>query len=235
MIEVSASDKILAVDIGGSHIKTIILDAAGHALEERRRLPTPKPSTPEAVINIIKTLAKESPGYTRVGVGFPGFVKDSIVKTAPNLGTEHWRDYHLGTVLQQELGKPVIVVNDADFQGAGIVSGKGLEMVVTLGTGFGTALLQDGKLLPHLEISQLPVTKKKNYDDYIGQAALDKIGDDKWNKRMQKVLHTLKTVFNYDHLYISGGNAELLNFELDDNITIKSNRDGFAGAAKLWA
>ena len=230
----SPSDKILAVDIGGSHIKTMVLDAGGNPLEERRRLPTPNPSSPEAVVDIIKKLAAQSAGYTKVAVGFPGFVQNNVVKTAPNLGTEAWKDYQLATILQEALGKPTLVVNDADFQGAGLVSGKGLEMVITLGTGFGTALLLDGALLPHLEISQLPVTKSKNYDAYIGQAALEFIGEVRWNERMKKVLQTLRTVFNFNHLYISGGNAELLNFDLGADVSIKSNKDGFVGAVKLW-
>ena len=107
-------------------------------------------------------------------------------------------------------------------------------MVLTLGTGFGTALTLNGTLLPHLEVSQHPITKSKNYDEYIGEAALQEIGEEKWNERMEKVLGIIKTVFNYDLLYISGGNAELLNFKLDENVHIKTNKDGFLGAVNLW-
>jgi polyphosphate glucokinase len=114
------------------------------------------------------------------------------------------------------------------------VSGKGLEMVVTLGTGFGTALLMDGNLLPHLELAHHPVTKKNTYDSFIGDRALERIGEEKWNKRMKKVIEILKEVINYDHLYIGGGNASKLSFELDDNITLVSNKDGIKGGARLW-
>jgi polyphosphate glucokinase len=78
------------------------------------------------------------------------------------------------------------------------------------------------------------VTKKKNYDEYIGEAALKDKGEEEWNKRMERVLEIIKTVFNYDTLYISGGNAELINFKLEDNIHIKTNKDGFLGAVNLW-
>src|SRR5207249_8139055 len=104
-------------------------------------------------------------------------------------------------------------------------SGKGLEMVITLGTGFGTALLLNGKLLPHLELAHHPISKDRTYDNYIGEKVLEQEGLEKWNKRMQKVLATLKTVFNYDRLYISGGNARKLRFPLEKNISIVSNRD----------
>ncbi len=228
------TDKILAIDIGGSHIKTILLDVDGKHLEERRRTATPNPATPAAVIEIIKQLAGQTTGYTKAAVGFPGFIKNNVIMTAPNLGTDFWHGVNLGGELEKVLGVPVMVANDADFQGAGLVLGKGLEMVITLGTGFGTALLLNGKLLPHLEISQHPVTKSKTYDEYIGEAALQKKGEKKWNERMKRVLDILRVVFNYDHLYISGGNAELLNFDLGQDVTIKSNKDGFAGAVGLW-
>lgn len=230
----SSSDRILAIDIGGSHIKTIVLDTWGNTIEERKRLPTPNPATPAAVIEIITQLAFQSTGFTKAAAGFPGFMKQGTVMTAPNLGTDMWHGVSIKNELEKLLNVPVIAVNDADFQGAGLVSGKGLEMVLTLGTGFGTAMLLNGVLLPHLEISQHPVTKKKNYDEYIGEAALKKIGEEKWNKRMKRVLDIIKTVFNYDQLYISGGNAELLNFDLGDNVHIKTNKDGFLGALNLW-
>ena len=132
------------------------------------------------------------------------------------------------------LGKPCRVVNDADMQGLGIAKGTGFEIVVTIGTGFGTAFLHNGKLLPHLELAHHPISNDKDYDAYIGQKALDECGKKKWNKRMKNVLAVIKTVFNYDHLYLGGGNAELLNFPLDKNITVVGNVDGIKGGVKLW-
>jgi polyphosphate glucokinase len=226
--------KVLTIDIGGSHTKSTILDEAGKMIQEYERLPTPVPATPQNVLETIKQLVKNYDEYDYISVGFPGYVKKGIIKTAPNLGNEYWKNYDLASEISALLGKPAKVVNDADLQGLGVVSGKGLEMVITLGTGFGTALLNDGNLLPHLELSHLPVTKEKNYDEYIGEKAFDSKGEEHWNERIKKVLLTLKTVFNYDHLYIGGGNAKKLNFPLDDNITIVNNRDGIKGGAKLW-
>jgi polyphosphate glucokinase len=226
--------KILTIDIGGSNIKATILNMQGTFLNEYERLPTPSPATPGKVLDVIKLLAKKFPAYDKIAAGFPGFIKDGIVKTAPNLGTEQWVNFNLKKKLEEILGKPAIAVNDADLQGLSIVSGKGVEMMITLGTGFGSAILNDGVLIPHLEIAHHPITKKKDYDAYIGEDEFKRIGKEKWNKRMKRVIEILKVVFNYDFLYISGGNADKISFKLDKNIIIACNRDGIKGGAKLW-
>ena len=230
----SSQLKILAIDIGGSHVKATVLDKNGKMLSDYIKTDTPSPANPDNIIKAIKELTRGL-SFDRVSLGFPGYVRNNIVGTAPNLDDKAWRGYALGKQLEEELGKPTRVVNDADMQGLGIASGKGLEMVVTLGTGFGTALVLDGMLLPHLEIAHHPITKTKDYDAYMGDKELDKIGKKKWNLRMKRVFKTLKTVFNYDHLYIGGGNSRLLTIKLDDNMSIVSNKDGIKGGARLWA
>lgn len=229
----SSQLKILAIDIGGSHVKATVLDKDGNMLSDYIKTDTPSPANPDNIIQAIKELTKDV-DYDRMSVGFPGYVRDSIVGTAPNLDDKAWRGYDLGKRLQDEFNKPARVANDADMQGLGVASGKGLELVVTLGTGLGSALLLDGVLLPHLEMAHHPITKSKDYDAYMGDKELDKIGKKKWNIRMKRVFKTLKTVFNYDHLYIGGGNSRLLTIELDDNMTIVSNKDGIKGGARLW-
>ncbi len=226
--------KVLSVDIGGSHIKATILNSKGELQIEYKRVITPAPASPENVITTIKNLVKGFSEYNKVSVGFPGYVRDGTIITAPNLGTEVWKNVNLAKKLEDELGQPVRVVNDADMQGLGVVSGKGFEMVITLGTGFGTALLQDGYLLPHLELAHHPIGKRTTYDDYIGEKAFEKIGKEKWNKRMEKVLKVLKTVFNYDYLYVGGGNSKNLDITLDSNIKLVSNKDGIKGGSRLW-
>lgn len=230
----SASPKILSIDIGGSHVKATILDETGSLTKDYEKIETPKPANPENMIAAIKKLVKSFPGYDMVSVGFPGYVKRGVVYTAPNLGTEYWKEFDLSNKLEQELGKPTRVVNDADMQGLGLVSGKGLELVITLGTGVGTAFLVDGQLMPHLELSHHPISKGKDYDEYVGDKALQKEGVKKWNNRMKKVLSVLKTVVNYDTLYIGGGNSDKLNFKLDKNIKIVTNQEGIRGGARLW-
>jgi len=226
--------KILTIDIGGSHIKATMLNMEGTYLKDYERLPTPSPATPDKVMDVIQLLAKKLPGYDKISAGFPGFIRNGIVKTAPNLGTAQWVNFNLNKKLEEILGKPAIAVNDADLQGLSIVSGKGVEMMITLGTGFGTAILNEGVLMPHLEIAHHPITKNKDYDEYIGGEEFKRIGKKEWNKRMKRVIKILKVVFNYDRLYISGGSAKEINFKLDDNIIIAGNREGIKGGAKLW-
>lgn len=231
----SSEENVLVLDIGGSHIKGTVFDKSGEPQSDYAKLETPVPASPDAVLNTIKELTKGFPSYAQVTAGFPGFVKNGVVKTAPNLGTGLWADVDFATLLSTSLNRPAKVINDADLQGLGIAKGKGLEMVVTLGTGFGTALLLDGKLLPHLELAHHPVGKgQQTYDEYVGEAALEEEGREKWNRRVQKVIMILKTVFNYDRLYLSGGNAKRIDFPLDNNITIESNKGGIKGGVKLW-
>jgi polyphosphate glucokinase len=88
--------------------------------------------------------------------------------------------------------------------------------------------------LPHLELAHHPVSKDQTYDQYVGEEALDNKGLDKWNERMKKILAILKTVFNYDTLYIGGGNSKKLSFKLEPNMKIFSNKEGIKGGARLW-
>ncbi len=226
--------KILALDVGGSTIKATVLDQDGKMLQDYKKEETPKDATPEKVLETIQKLAKNFQAYDKISVGFPGYVKKGIVFTAPNLGTDAWSKTNLNKLIHDALNKPVRIVNDADMQGLAVVSGDGLEMVITLGTGFGTALLQDGHLLPHIELAHHNVTKHNTYDEYVGDQALKNKGEEKWNRRMKRILVMLKTVFNYERLYIGGGNADKLTFKLDENIIIISNKDGIKGGSKLW-
>jgi polyphosphate glucokinase len=230
----SPEDKVLALDIGGSHVKATILDAQGNMLTDYKRIDTPVPATPESLLTAIKEVTKSMEGYTKISAGFPGLIKNGMVYTAPNLDNRAWQFINFAQQLEDNLGHPAIVVNDADMQGLGVVIGKGLEMTITLGTGFGTAFFLNGKLLPHFEIAHHPIAKEQTYDEYIGEKAYDKIGKKKWNKRMQKVLAVLLTTFNYDMLYIGGGNSENLTGKLPQKVKIVTNRDGIKGGAKLW-
>ena len=225
---------ILAIDVGGSHIKSTILNIAGEWQMEYKRVGTPEKATPGNVINTILELVKGMPDYDKVSVGFPGYVRNGVVFTAPNLGTANWANVDLGQQIANTLRKPVRLVNDADQLGLGVASGKGYEVAVTLGTGFGTAVIMDGYLLPHLELAHHPISKVGDYDQFIGEKAMKQEGKEKWNKRMAKVFEILKVVFNYDRLYIGGGCADKLTLPLDKNMILFSNKDGIKGGARLW-
>ena len=230
---IEAYEKILSIDIGGTSIKAATLDRDGKLQQEYKKLPTPSPATPEHVLTTIKELVKDFT-YDKIAAGFPGYVKKGIIHTAPNLGTSDWANINLAKKLNDLLGKPARVINDADMLGLGLISGKGFEMVVTLGTGFGTAFFKDGMLLPHLEIAHHPIKKYKSYDEYIGTKALQAEGKEKWNKRVKYILTVLKTVFNYDTLYIGGGNAKKISFKPGKQIKLVTNIEGIDGGAKLW-
>jgi polyphosphate glucokinase len=225
---------ILAIDIGGSHIKGTILNPQGEQQTDYKKFVTPPHASSAGVIGIIEQIVRDMPAYEKVSVGFPGYVRNGVVYTAPNLFTSNWESVPLGQLVADALKKPVRLVNDADQLGLGVVSGKGFELAVTLGTGFGTAVLIDGYLLPHLELAHHPISKGRDYDAYIGAKALEDIGKKKWNKRMEKVFQTIKTVFNYDRLYVGGGNVGKLEGPLAPNIHCFSNLDGIKGGAKLW-
>ncbi len=225
--------KTLAVDIGGTGVKTMLLDEAGKPLTDRLRAKTPNPSTPKAIIKIIADFAKQLGEFDRVSVGFPGVIKKGVVYTAANLDKK-WIEYPFAESLSKELGKPVRVANDAVVQGLGAVSGKGVELVITLGTGMGAALYLEGKPIPSFEMGHHPFRNNMTYEDYLGRRALEKEGRKKWNKRLAEAIEQLHAVFYYDHLYIGGGNATKISIKLPKDATVISNQDGILGGIKLW-
>jgi polyphosphate glucokinase len=225
--------RTLAIDIGGTGIKAVVLSAAGKLLTERSRVKTPRPATPGAVINAIVELAKQQGEFDRVSVGFPGVVRRGVTVTAPNLNGK-WGGFHLADALAKKLGVPVRVANDADVQGFGVIAGHGVELVITLGTGFGSGLFVDGKLVPNLELGHHPFQKGKTYEELLGDAVLKKVGKKKWSKRLVRAIQTLDLVFNYDRLYLGGGNAERITVKLPPNVKIVSNVAGLLGGLALW-
>jgi polyphosphate glucokinase len=106
--------------------------------------------------------------------------------------------------------------------------------VLTMGTGMGFAVFEDGRLGPHLEMSQHQATKNKTYDEYVGAAALDDVGRKRWNRRMRKVIGRMQTLTNYDRLYIGGGNARHLDEPLPALVSIVPNEAGILGGLRLW-
>lgn len=224
----------LAVDIGGSGIKVIVLDKVGKPQTERVRISTPKPPKPEPIVVAIAELAAGQGDFERISVGCPGVVRNGVIKiVTPNLDAA-WIGFDLATILQERMGKPVRVANDADVQGWGAISKQGVELVITLGTGFGSALFVDGKLVPNLELAHHPVHQGKTYEDQLGQAALDKVGKKRWNHRLGKAITMLQRLFNYDYLYIGGGNAPKIIIDLPPNAKVVPNVMGLLGGIALW-
>lgn len=228
----SSAARTLAVDIGGTGIKTIILDPDGKPLTERERVPTPARATPKKVMTIIEQMARQQGEFDRVSVGFPGVVKDGRLLTAFNLGPG-WTKFDFQKALSKQLMRPVRIANDADVQGLGSVSGKGIELLITLGTGVGSSLFVDGNLA-HLEMGHHPFRKNRTYENELGNAALKKKGAKKWNKHVLEAIETLRAAFNYDRLYIGGGNSKHVKGPLPANTQIVSNLEGLLGGVMLW-
>ena len=230
----AAAPRTLCVDIGGTGIKVLVVDAAGRPLTQRDRVPTPRPATPRRVVAAIAGLASAQGPFDRVAVGFPGVVRRGVTETAWNLHPK-WIGVSLQRVLERALGKPVRAANDADVQGYGVVSGRGVELVVTLGTGFGSALFVDGRLVPNVQLAHHHAWKKKTYEEELGAKALAKAGRKKWNRRVHRMVSDLATLFNYDVLYIGGGNAEKVRFGRPPrNVRIVPNVAGLLGGVALW-
>lgn len=226
--------KILAIDIGGTGLKAALIDARGKIVGKRLRIATPDPCPPKTMVKALVDLVKPLKGYSRIAVGFPGVVRGHIVITAPHFGNDVWHGVDLGGALSRKLKKPLRMINDAEMQGLAVISGKGLEMVITLGTGFGTAVFDHGELAPHMEIAHIPARDGKTYNEWIGDKELKKIGRKKWNRRVRDTIDIMHTMLNYDHLYVGGGNAKRLDFKLPRSVSRVDNAAGIEGGAMLW-
>ena len=224
----------LAIDIGGTGLKATVLDAAGAMRVDRVRVATPYPATPQALVDAIVKLVRPLPSFDRISIGFPGVVRENCVITAPHFGNEQWRGFPLAQRVSSRLGKPTRLLNDADVQGYGAISGRGLELVITLGTGVGSALFRDGELMPHMEFAQYPVRGKRTFNQYLGAAVLKEIGEKRWNRRVARTIETFRTLFNFDTLYIGGGNARKVTLDLPDDVRLVSNQTGLTGGIRLW-
>ncbi|MBI4501113.1 MAG: ROK family protein [Gemmatimonadetes bacterium] len=224
----------LAIDIGGSGLKATVLDPNGQMLVERIRVATPRPITPPILVDALVELAKPLPEFDRVSVGFPGVVRNGVVRTAINLDPQTFPGFDLAVALESRFGKPVRVINDADMQGYGAIRGEGVELVITLGTGMGSALFCDGKLAPHLELAHHPFHKGRTYEHELGEQARRRFTRRKWNRRVKEAIEALRTLTNFDHMYIGGGNAKRLELELPADVTVVDNNAGVLGGIRLW-
>jgi polyphosphate glucokinase len=225
----------IAIDIGGSGLKAILLDARGKPLSERQRVPTPAIPTPYAVLRGLEELRKLLPRFDRVSVGFPGVVKHGCTYLGFNLHRLWAGGFPLQRELEKRFKKPVRVGNDADVAGYGAIKGKGVELVLTLGTGLGAALFTGGHLVPGLELGhQIWRKKGMTYEDYLGRRGLDRFGKKEWNKLIKEAIKDTEALFNWDHLYLGGGNTKKIDFKPGKNVSIVPNESGLLGGVALW-
>lgn len=241
----------LAVDCGGGGIKASVLDAAGTLHAPAVRVPTPYPLPPQRLVETIAQIAAGLPRADRLTVGMPGMIRHGVVVATPHYVTRHgprtavdpdlvaaWAGCDVRAALEAGLGLPTIVLNDAEVHGAGVVSGAGLELVLTLGTGLGSALFDGGAIAPHLELSHAPVRRGLTYDEYIGQPERRRLGNALWSRRVQRVVEGFRPVFHWDRLYLGGGNARHVTptvlERLGDDVVVVPNQAGIVGGVRAW-
>jgi len=237
----------LAIDIGGTGLKASVLDAGGAMVADRVKVATRYPMSPVDLVEALAALCAPLPEYDRVSAGFPGMVRAGHVLSAPAFSTvsglgsavvdelrRQWAGFDLAGALAERLGKPTKVANDADVQGAAVVGGHGLELVITLGTGLGTALFYESRLLPHLEFAHHPFRKGETYNEQLGEATRKAIGHDRWNVRVHKAVETLRLLTFFDHCYIGGGNSRRVTGLSVADVSVVDNSAGILGGIKLW-
>jgi polyphosphate glucokinase len=240
--------RTLSFDIGGTGLKASVLSRHGDLLHEPVRVPTPYPLRPEHLVSSLVSLASGLPSYQRISAGFPGMVRDGHVLSAPHFISptgpggkpsrqleQAWARFDLQGALGAALGHPCRVANDADVQGAALVCGDGLELVITLGTGVGTALFWKGRLSPHLELAHHPLGKSgQSYNEVLGDEARKKAGAKKWNARLARTIEVLRELVFFDHCYIGGGNSRHVTLDLPGDVHLADNTAGILGGIKLW-
>jgi polyphosphate glucokinase len=225
--------RTLCYDIGGSHIKAQVFDSSGRALSQRLKVDTPRRARPRPTFDILRDLSKELPPFDRIAAGFPGIVKDGKVWSAVNLGAG-WVGFDLRSALEREFKTPARVANDADVQGLAAASGDGVELLLTFGTGLGSALFYHGLLIPNLELGHHPFESGQTYEDLLGKRGLLKLGERHWNRKIRSAASLLAKVFNWDHLYLGGGEAKKIRGPLPKNTRVVSNELGLLGGVMLW-
>ena len=222
----------LAIDIGGSGLKMQALSPEGRPLSDRLRVLTPIPATTTEILSALDELKVSVPLFDRVSVGFPGVIKQGKTLTAANLDPG-WIGFPLQKTLEKRWGKPVRICNDSAVGGYAVIQGQGVELVITLGTGMGSALFTEGVLCPGLELAHHP-WRKKTYEGYLGKRGLQKYGVKRWNRLLKRAIKQTSATFNWDTLYIGGGNAKKVTLKHGNEIKIISNEEGLLGAMALW-
>ena len=236
---------VYGIDVGGSGIKGAPVDTqTGELVAERIRVKTPRPATPEAIVATAVEVVRRSGWDGPVGCGFPAVVKDGVVRTAANID-EAAIGFDLQGRLEQELGNPVRVINDADAAGLAEMrwgAGRGIEGVVlmlTLGTGIGTSLFVEGRLVPNTELGHIEIRgKDAEYRASDGARKRDDLSWREYAERLDEYLHRIEDLLWPDLIVIGGGISKKADKFLP-HLTARTrvvpaqmlNEAGIAGAA----
>lgn len=242
----------LSIDCGGLYLKSSVLDDRGTMHAKPSRIATPYPLSPDLFVDTIAEIARDLPIAHRATVGMPGMIRNGVVVAIPHyvnvkgphskldpLLHEQWSGFEAQKAISEKLGLPTLVLNDAEVHGAGIISGTGYEVVITLGTGLGFAIFYGGKLAPHFELSHATVRRGTTYDSWIGEHERKKLGNAFWSRRIRQLVEELRPVFKWDRLYIGGGNARLIRprdvERMGSDVEIVPNEAGVTGGARAWS
>lgn len=213
--------KILAVDIGGTHVKVL---ATGERVE--RKIISGPAMTPGKMAKDVKELTKDW-AYDAVSMGYPGpVVLGRPLHEPHNLG-HGWVGFDYG----KAFGCPVKIINDAAMQALGSYRG-GRMLFLGLGTGLGSAMIVDGIVEP-MELAHLPYKKGKSYEDYIGLRGLQRLGKKKWRKHVADIVERLRAALQPDYVVLGGGNVKKLK-KLPRGAELGNNRNAFRGGFRLW-
>jgi polyphosphate glucokinase len=240
-------ERTLTLDLGGTGLKGTVLDAAGAPLADRVRVRTPYPCPPEHMIATLLGIAGRLPSFDRVSVGMPGMIRGGRVLATPHYVTEAgpftprradlvaaWTGFDAAAEFAKAFAAPVLVVNDAELAGIGVIEGVGFEVFLTLGTGLGAALFDEGRVVPKLELSQARFRKGETYDEQLGEHARRAIGNERWTRRVRKAVDAWHPVLWWDRLYLGGGNVRHLTGDLGRPLTTVGNDAALLGGARLW-
>ncbi|HUG53805.1 MAG TPA: ROK family protein [Vicinamibacteria bacterium] len=223
----------LAIDVGGSGIKAALIGPQYQLVGKPLRVETPDDLTPRRLLDVLVALAVDPGDYDRVSVGINGLVHRGRIFAIPVTSNPDFRGFDLAESLCNRLGRPVRILNDAQMHGLGFVRGRGVEVVLTLGTGLGTALFIDGTLGPQLQLLPAAGREGRKGGDY-GDRAIEELGRKKWRRRVGRLIELLRQLTNFHHLYIGGGNAEVLKLDLPPDVTIGDNSAALGGAVRMW-
>jgi polyphosphate glucokinase len=213
--------KILVLDVGGTHVKLKI-----GGIDEVRKCPSGPGLTPQQMLDLVRQATTDWK-YDRVTIGYPGPVRDGRVVQEPvNLG-KGW----IGFDFPAAFGKPVKNINDAAMQALGSYEG-GRMLFLGLGTGLGSAMILDGVLAP-MELGHLPYKKGKTFEEYVGAAALKRVGKRKWQGIVFDIVARLHHALETDYVVLGGGNVKKLD-ELPPDCRMGDNSNAFIGGVRLW-
>jgi polyphosphate glucokinase len=213
--------RVLAIDVGGNHIKMRVFGR-----REMRQFESGPKMTPRQMVAQVHELTGDWI-YDAVSIGYPGMVVHGTVVAEPhNLG-RGW----VGFNFRKAFGRPTHLLNDAAMQAIGSYEG-GRMLFLGLGTGLGSALVVDG-IVESMELAHLPFKKGRTYEDYVGDRGLRRLGPKKWQKAVKEVVNQLSTVLEVDYIVMGGGNSRKLK-RLPKNARLGSNDFAFIGGFRIW-